>query len=159
MTDMVTIPYNDDMCYKSPVDVVRKALAAYDAKQAEPEHEPEKIDDPTMEQWERVIAVEQPCEFWDFTYDSMIRPLSKVFDGIFRDTEGCKWQHCRPIIQQGHTHAWWPEIGKEKPQELPDDALVVLRTHCWHANTIRRVKHVDSWIDVTSFYWPHDLGR
>jgi len=152
MADVLRIDMRNGETVEAPIVNVRKALSNYDAKQKE------KIDGLTMEQWDRVIKVEQPCEFWDFNDYGIIRPLSKVFDGIFRDTDECKWQHCRPIIKQGHTHTWWPELNTDKkPEELPDDAIIYIHQEgTWFYGRYKVATL--QWHPVTAFYWPHDLG-
>jgi len=85
----------------------------------------EKIDGLTMEQWERVIKVEQPCE------------------------------NCRPIIQQGHTHAWWPEIGTDKkPEGLADDARVLVHNKAMDAWFGLTEASKVMWQNMDAFYWP-----
>jgi len=164
MSDTIKIPCADNpLIITHNIEDVRKALADYYAKQAEPE----KIDNLTMAEWDRVIKVKQPCEFWDAGEGDWEEKLTGKLTGVAPSECGTfdrydfgYFDHCRPIIQQGQTHVWWPEIGtNKKPEGLADDARVIV--HCkamdvWFCLTeARKVM----WKNMDAFYWPVTLAE
>jgi len=119
--------------------------------------EPEKIDGLTMEQWDRVIKAKQLCEFW-VNYGKVIHDtLARVRDYRayhYGSSNNKFYQFCYPIIKQGHTHAWWPEIGTDKkPEGLPDDAIICTHQEgTWFYGKYKAATL--HWHPVTAFYWP-----
>jgi len=137
------------LCGQTVADVnvydLRKALAEYDAKQAEAE---KLYDGYTLEQWEYVKEGKFLCEFYDGCVPSSNCSLllfDRIQDGKFctRSWAG-GWVHCRPAQVYGLRH---PCFGK-RPEWLKDSDLIICAKYSdgsYSASTLRTAFTFTGW--------------
>jgi len=133
------------------VEEARKAVAEFDAKEAEAE---KLYDDLTLEQWQFVKEGKFLCEFWNAgeapPKDVGLQKLACVAPGrYFMQINGVTSAHCRPAQVYGVRH---PCFGK-MPEWLKYSDLLVHRVYL--PNTQKAVSQIDvcsaTWSQIIEF--------